>query len=278
MVIRRVLLDAFGTVFSPREPVFQQYTAVARSFGLAVEEQQVKDGFKQVFTKWAKEHPLYGKHSKPPLDPSDWWSGVIQETFRNAGVTSQDFQPVKAKLSSNLVQRFWGKEGYELHSDVLPFLAALSALPSPSPSSISFPPPSIVSNTDPAVLKILRSLGVLEDELPRGGIKEVEVWTTWEIEEDKKSTRFWEEVLKRLRKTSGENLKAEEVLVVGDELDSDYHTPRAAGFRSLLLRRPFDQEHPNAGYDEAKDGLRGVQVVRGLDEVVEWVKRENEQK
>lgn len=25
MVIRRVLLDAFGTVFSPREPVFHQY-------------------------------------------------------------------------------------------------------------------------------------------------------------------------------------------------------------------------------------------------------------
>jgi len=54
MVIRRVYLDAFGTVFSPRSPVFEQAEAspvtqasVARSYGLAVDDGKVKDGFKR---------------------------------------------------------------------------------------------------------------------------------------------------------------------------------------------------------------------------------------
>ncbi|BGP12139.1 hypothetical protein JCM10213_004704 [Rhodosporidiobolus nylandii] len=274
MVIRRVLLDAFGTVFSPREPVFRQYAAVARQFGLDVKEEEVKNGFKQAFKQWKKDYPLYGKHSNPPLDPSDWWSGVIQDTFRNAGIGREILDPVRSDLSSTLVHRFWGKEGYELHSDVPPFLSSLASLSPPSAAS-PFPPPAIVSNTDPSVSRVLRSLGVLAPEA-RDGIREEEVWTTWEIEEAKTSAEFWKEVLRRLRRTSGEDLKAEGVLVIGDEVDSDYHTPRAAGFRSLLLRRSPDAEHPNASYEAEKEGLEAdVEVVGSLEEAVEWIRRQN---
>jgi hypothetical protein len=38
------------------------------------------------FKHWSKNHPLYGKKSSPPLEASLWWTGVIQDTFRNAGV------------------------------------------------------------------------------------------------------------------------------------------------------------------------------------------------
>ncbi|GAA5877739.1 hypothetical protein JCM8547_001525 [Rhodosporidiobolus lusitaniae] len=296
MVIRRVVLDAFGTIFSPREPVFQQYATVARQFGLKVEEQGVKDRFKQAFKRWAKEYPLYGKHSAPPLEPSVWWSGVIQETFRNAGVAEKvalllllrrgsqshfvswflpDFEPVKTRLSDTLVWRFWGRDGYALHSDVHSFLSGLSSLALPETSS-PFPPPAIASNTDPAVSKILDSLGVLSSQV-RGGIREEEVWTTWDIEEEKSGKPFWEEVLKRLQRTTeGAPLRAEEVLVVGDELVSDYETPRAAGLRSLLLRRSEGEEHANPRYQDEQEGLRrDVEVVKSLEEVVEWIRREN---
>ncbi|BGP44231.1 hypothetical protein JCM10450v2_000042 [Rhodotorula kratochvilovae] len=274
MVIRRVLLDAFGTVFSPREPVFQQYTKVARSFGLAVEEGRVKDGFKRSFKEWAKAHPLYGKHSTPPLDATQWWSGVIADTFRHAGVSSSELDPVRARLCDTLIQRFWGAEGYALHGDALPLLRALHAL--------RLPPPAIVSNTDPSVSRILRALGMLEGQTdpPEAGIREREVWTTWEIEEEKRGESFWEEVLRRLRKTASEQgeaeLRAEEVLVVGDELASDYEAPRRAGLRSLLLRRDSPTgEHARASYDDEQDGLAEVETVGSLEEVAEWVRREN---
>ena len=249
-------------------------TKVARSFGLAVEEATVKSAFKQgdgfhkavrsdidfadtlslsAFKHWAATHPLYGKRSTPPLDPSDWWRGVILDTFRHAGVAEQrtstffpnckrcphrltfdylaGLAPVSDELSDSLVRRFWGSEGYELHAEVDSFLRRLHALPSPStndsetPSSTSqrFPPPVVVSNTDPAVLKILDALGVTESTFtPRAaGIRHDHIFTTWLLEEDKKDVRFWEEVLRRLRSETGEEgLDPGEVLVVGDELIS----------------------------------------------------------
>ncbi|GAA5914685.1 hypothetical protein JCM6882_003601 [Rhodosporidiobolus microsporus] len=270
MPIRRVLLDAFGTVFSPREPVFQQYTAVARQYGLQLEEGRVKDGFKQAFKQYAKQHPLYGKHSEPPMQPEAWWRGVIQETFRNAGAAENDYAKVKDDLSTALLHRFHGRAGYALHCDVLPFLSALRSL-SPSP----LPPPGVASNTDPSVFLVLRDLGVIAGEGgAEEGIREEEVWTTWELEEDKKSGRFWEAVLARLRSgPDGEGLKAEEVLVVGDEVDSDYHAPRSIGMRSLLLRRDSEGEHPNAAYEPGPED--GMDAVRSLEEVVEWIAREN---
>ncbi|GAA5924526.1 hypothetical protein JCM1841_004610 [Sporobolomyces salmonicolor] len=283
MVIRRVCLDAFGTLFSPRRPVFEQYAQVARQHGLTVDEGLVKDGFKQAFKQWARSHPLYGKHSDPPLDSSAWWAGVIQDTFRFAGVPPEELAPVHIALSTALVQRFWGEEGYSLHSDALPFLRSLRMLPSPSSDPTSaFPPPAIVSNTDRAVAKILRNLGVTEDMCGNGGIRASDIWTTWELEKEKKDVRFWEEVLRRLRRTSEKaggpepELRADEVLVVGDELLSDYETPRKAGFRSLLLRRPSAEgQHARASHGDEDDGKGEVASVRDLMEVVDWIRNEN---
>ncbi|BGP21160.1 haloacid dehalogenase-like hydrolase [Rhodotorula toruloides] len=276
MVICRVLLDAFGTVFSPREPVFRQYTVVARSFGLQVQEDAVKDAFKQAFKKWAKLHPLYGKHSAPPLDSSQWWSGVIADTFRQAGVPASDFAAVQHELCDTLVQRFWGKEGYELHDDCLPFLQALH-------KDLALPPPAIVSNTDMAVFKILHSLGVTAATFdpPAAGIKQDEIWTTWELEKEKRSMDFWEEVMRRLRQTSkasgGEELSPDEVLVVGDEFESDHEAPRRAGLRSLLLRRQKSNgQHARASCQDDETSLRSEDTVRSLMDVVEFIKRENE--
>ncbi|GAA6053555.1 hypothetical protein JCM3770_005192 [Rhodotorula araucariae] len=274
MVVRRVLLDAFGTVFSPREPVFQQYTEVARSVGLTVQEARVKEGFKRSFKAWTEAHPLYGKHSTPPLDPTQWWSGVIADTFRHAGVSPVELDPVRIRLCDTLIRRFWGAEGYALHSDTRPFLRTLHEL--------RLPPPAIVSNTDPSVSRILRALGTLEGqtEPAEAGINDCEVWTTWEVEEEKRGERFWEEVLRKLaaaaRERGEQELRAEEVLVVGDELASDYEAPRRAGMRSLLLRRDLPTgEHARASYDDEREELAQVDTVAGLEEVAEWIRREN---
>ncbi|BGP28301.1 hypothetical protein JCM10296v2_000033 [Rhodotorula toruloides] len=264
MVIRRVLLDAFGTA------------AVARSSGLQVQEDEVKDAFKRAFKKWAKLHPLYGKHSSPPLDSSQWWSGVIGDTFRQAGVPASDFEPVERELCDTLVRRFWSREGYELHDDCVPFLRALH-------NDIALPPPAIVSNTDTAVCKILDSFGVTATtfEPSVAGIKQDEIWTTWELEKEKRSVEFWEEVMRRLRKTSREAGEAElspsEVLVVGDEFESDYEAPRKAGLRSVLLRRTTSNgQHARASYQDDETGLRSEDTVASLMDVVEYIKRENE--
>jgi len=60
---------------------------------------------------------------------------------------------------------------------------------------------------------------------------------------------------------------------VGDELDCDYHGARAAGINALLLRRP-GLEGKGERKEEGED-LTGVEVVTGLQGVVEWVKCRN---
>lgn len=44
---RRLLLDAFGTLFSPRLPVHEQYDLVARRMGICVDQLLLKGSFKR---------------------------------------------------------------------------------------------------------------------------------------------------------------------------------------------------------------------------------------
>ncbi|GAA5923640.1 Dpi35p [Sporobolomyces koalae] len=281
MKIRRVLLDAFGTVFSPTQPVYTQYAEVARSFGLDVTDSQVRAGFKRAFKKWAQTHPLYGKHSVPPLEPRWWWKGVIGDTFRFAGVSHLEVTKVENELSDSLIDRFAGP-GYTLHSEVPNFLQSLSLL--------DIPPPSIVSNTDPILSTIFDHLGVSERTLGSSGIKSQEIYTTWHFEKEKQDVRYWQDVFTRLEQGQSESdseaLKPEQVLVVGDELQADYETPRKAGFQSLLLRRRAPEtaagegrrqvDHANPTYvDEVEGTHNEIDTVQDLIEVLTWIETRN---
>ncbi|GAA6018632.1 hypothetical protein JCM11491_006173 [Sporobolomyces phaffii] len=271
-VIRRVLLDAFGTVFSPARPVVAQYAEVARSHGIVVGEARVGDSFKRAFKRWIKLHPLYGKHSNPPLEPGDWWRGVIGDTFRSAGVSQHMYDSVEDSLSTALIERFWGPQGYSLHCEFPAFLKALD--------SLHLPPPAIVSNTDPALFKILDNLGVSTRTLGKTGIEPADIFTTWSLEKEKHEVEFWHDVLERLNANleGSESLKPEEVLVVGDELVADYETPRQAGFQSLLLRRASAQvAHDNPSYVDEIDGRKvSVHAVEDLMQAISWIEGKNE--
>lgn len=71
----------------------------------------------------------------------------------------------------------------------------------------------MVSGSDRGIVHVLRDVGALGDRL-----KEEDVWTTWDLEKSKSDPAFWEAVLGRLNEGEGVEVKAEECLVVGDEL------------------------------------------------------------
>ncbi|KAM0752914.1 HAD-like protein [Meredithblackwellia eburnea MCA 4105] len=264
--IRKVLLDAFGTIFSPRNPVFTQYTQVALQFGLKLNEKQVKQAFKKAYNQWTASHPMYGKFSTPPIDPTTWWANVIHDTFLNAGVpNTQLVDPLLNDLTTTLISRFWSRDGYALHHDVLPFLDSLRALAVDQP-------PGVVSGSDPNVSKVLQDLDVL-----RPGRVEL-VTTTWDVGFDKRDLRFWEDVLRRTNDgldSKDDKLEPDQILVVGDELVADYETPRKAGFQSLLLRRFSETgEHARASYNDETGSETGLDTVVSLAEVGEWIRRQ----
>lgn len=122
-----------------------------------------------------------------------------------ADLRPTELLPLAPRLSDILIHRFWSREAYLLHPDVLPALRELHALPSHDLL------PGIVSGSDRGIVKVLKDLEVVGVV---GGIREEDVWTTWEIEAGKETPLFWSRVLERL-----EVLPAE-VLVVGDDLVS----------------------------------------------------------
>lgn len=117
-----------------------------------------------------------------------------------------DFADKELQLTSTLIQRFQSKQAYFLHSDVLPLLRSL-------PSHVR---PVIVSGSDRGIVQVLRDLQVLGNV--KGQIKEQDVLTTWDLERPKTDPAFWRGVLERLSAQEKRELRAEECLVVGDEL------------------------------------------------------------
>jgi len=270
MPIRRVCFDAFGTLFSPRNSVYAQYTEVARQYGLQCEEARVKDGFKQAYKKWNASHPMYGKLTDPPMTPTTWWTSVTTDTFLFAGVPASELDRVSPAFITELIERFWSRRGYSLHDDVA---SALSALSRCLPLS-----PAVASGSDPGVIKVLKDLGVLHER--DGGIREADIFTTWQVEKEKTSEEFWRRLLQRMNETlliDGEKtLEAQEVLVVGDELVADYLIPRSIGMKTLLLRRASQDhnEHARASYSDTADPEDLPEAVADLHGVVAWVRNQ----
>jgi hypothetical protein len=72
-------LDAFGTLFHPKQPIERQYAQVAAQHGLKDFENEatiaaLKQTFRTAFKEETKRHPNYGK--SVGLDASKWWGNV----------------------------------------------------------------------------------------------------------------------------------------------------------------------------------------------------------
>jgi FMN phosphatase YigB (HAD superfamily) len=110
-------------------------------------------------------------------------------------------------------------------------------------------------------VNVLRDVGIFQ-EGTSSGMKEENVWTTWEMERGKNEDEFWEKVMARLVDESEERgekrVRREQVLVVGDEVESDYRAPKRSGMNALVLRGEGEEE--------------GVESVRDLRGVVDWVR------
>ena len=135
-----ITLDAFGTLYKPRQSVARQYLDIARSHNLSwsanfVQRRSIdhderdsgkKDetlqafsqSFKHAFKTQTARHPNYGK-ATPSMTPKVWWRNVVHDSFRPFMSLGSDFPEA---LSDELFNRFSGRDGYMLFPDSMPFL------------------------------------------------------------------------------------------------------------------------------------------------------------
>ena len=76
-----ISLDAFGTLFTPRETIAKSYADAARKFGLSgFTEEQLASRFRDAFKHQSAIAPNYGK--KIDMGASNWWSNVRKFALR----------------------------------------------------------------------------------------------------------------------------------------------------------------------------------------------------
>ncbi|KAM0719283.1 hypothetical protein Q7P37_005188 [Cladosporium fusiforme] len=156
-----VCFDAFGTLFTPRKPVAQQYGEVARSFGLGgFNDDDIAKSFKAAFKHESKQNPNYGKATG--LGAEKWWSNIINGTFKPY---LQPGHSTPTNLVPTLIHRFHSKEGYALYPDVLPLLKQLRNIHKPEDGSVVI---GVITNSDNRTADILTSMGVRVNPLHFG--------------------------------------------------------------------------------------------------------------
>jgi len=149
-------LDAFDTIFTPKEPIAKQYCDVSRNFGLDLDESAVKSAFKTAFKDMNTRFPNYGAFTS--VDPETWWTTLINNTLTPLLPPSTPALTLPSGLANTLYDHFSTSAAYTLFPDVLPFLTALGAA---GQSASAWPPRrtmlGILSNSDPRVRSILAS-------------------------------------------------------------------------------------------------------------------------
>ncbi|TWU73227.1 hypothetical protein ED733_004939 [Metarhizium rileyi] len=235
---RNLLLcfDAFGTLFSPKSPVAQQYAQVARQCGITgFTDDELQSHLVAAMKKERRENPNYGKDTG--LGASQWWANVSNPVDK-----------------AHLMHRFASSEGYNEESGLVPALRAFRR--QNSRQRFEKVVIGVVTNSDDRVPSILSSFGLRVSPLRYGTTDESPVppeeaydidfhCMSYDVGVEKPDSRIFEAaelMLGRrvMAKRSGEAPTPAELgswlkVYVGDEHAKDVVGAANAGWNAVLL-------------------------------------------
>jgi putative hydrolase of the HAD superfamily len=204
-MLRVVTFDAAGTLIRLVRPPGVVYAEVARLFGLSLDPERVQEAFRAAWRSFA---PPAESTGPLPDDDRDWWRELVFRTMNTAGYRIDPFDD----YFKIVYQAFARPGAWELWPDVPLIMTELTRL------RIRV---GVISNFDRRLYDVLSQLGVQE-------VFE-HVIISSEIGVRKPAARIFKEAARRF------NVEVNEMLHVGDELNSDFLGARAAGLDALLV-------------------------------------------
>src|SRR5260370_3474295 len=154
-MLKVVLFDAAGTLFTPRHPVGDSYAAVARHFGADVSGREVSAAFRRAFSS---AHGLAFGPGRSAEElrrlEREWWRARVAETFSQLH-RFDDFQA----YFDTLFEFFGDPANWVAYSDVAPALEELKR------SGLQL---GVISNFDARLYRLLEGLDLARyfDSLP----------------------------------------------------------------------------------------------------------------
>ncbi len=228
---RRIFFDAGGTLFEPRESVGQTYARLARSYGYAVEGEQLQAGFLRHFRNQPPlAFPGVGSEAELQRLEYEWWRRLVFE------VVVGDRFPRFDEFFAAAFAHYREPAAWRLFDDVLPTLQTLREYGVPC---------AVLSNFDSRLFDLLRGFS-LEDHF--SGIH-----ISTRLGAAKPDQRIFAAALQ------AHGLQPHEAWHVGDSLREDFEGAQQAGLQPWLIAR-----------DTTNAATQPSQLAR-LDELVEWL-------
>ena len=218
---RAVLFDAVGTLIAPHPPVAEVYQAAGRRFGSRLEIDQVRSRFRDAFDR------------QEQIDAADERTSEQRERHRWQVIVAEVFCDVDdtCTLFESLWEYFAQAAHWKWFDDVPRIVHRLRG------NGLQW---GVASNFDARLESILKGLPPLSSC--------EHLFVSSRLGCRKPALAFFRAIEHSL------GLRPEQMLLVGDDMENDYHGARAAGWQAVLLDRdaaaPADVEHRITSLDE----------------------------
>lgn len=216
-----ITFDAYNTLYCSTIPVMEQYAAIALKYNINEDSRELVKKFTPTFKRLTTKFPNYGKHSNITAD--QWWSYLITELFHPHHV-SQD-------MIFEILARFKTNKAYTAYPDVVEFIKAIK---------LKYPDVivGIISNTDPAVYDLLKSLGIFHFFAPY-------TYFSYDLDISKPDVEIFNyavnDVLQKnpdfITDSTTKEIFLQGCWHIGDELNKDMLAAERAGWNGILVDR-----------------------------------------
>jgi putative hydrolase of the HAD superfamily len=204
--LRAVLFDAVRTLIAPDPPVAEAYHAAGRTFGSRHTVEAIRLRFRSALARQEARdaHPTIAHRTSESRERQRWRT-IVGEVFDDASDPEGVFQA--------LWDHFARPEHWRLYDDVPDCWRQLTAAGYLV---------GIASNFDDRLDGICLSHALLADSRR---------FVSSQLGHKKPSLEFFRSIERSLA------LRPEQILLVGDDLENDFHAARRAGWQAILLSR-----------------------------------------
>jgi putative hydrolase of the HAD superfamily len=207
-----IFFDAVGTLFGVKGSVGEVYSAIARSFGVLADAQEVDAAFIEVFKRAPSPTFPDVPAEEIPQKEWEWWYDVTKQTFQKVGVANHflDFNVFFKRLYNH----FATASPWEVYPDVIPCLQRWRDQEIPL---------GIISNFDSRLYQVLIALDLKHFFST--------ITISSEVGVAKPDPKIFHSAIAQY------GVLPEQTWHIGDSRTEDYEASKAMGMQGFLLKR-----------------------------------------
>ena len=213
-MIRAIFFDAVGTLFHLNGTVGHHYALVGNGVGLTLDPRQLDAAFYSAWRRMPRRAAIAGPREN---DDKGWWRELVDLVLAQVAPSLSEFD--RDNFFEIAYEHFAEPGVWELYPEVPGVLEQLQP---------TFQL-AVISNFDGRLRLILQHLGISKFF--------THIFISSEIGADKPDPKIFRRALKLI------DLKANEVLHVGDDPERDWQAASAAGLSVFRLDRPKNSLH-----------------------------------